>query len=139
MMEQMVKDRKGAKEGEDHLAMPAHVYAYQGLIDGLAKDLEGKAGCEGVATELKTVIEKWKSASPEQALAEVKICRVAKAFKKGDRKVLLSIGGSEAVVYKALLAAGAVRKAGLPPRTNLERIVQKAMEGVEAEEDDDEI
>ena len=51
-------------------------------------------------------------ASLEQALAEDKICGVSEALKKGERKILLSIGRCVTLVDNALLATGVKNRVG---------------------------
>ena len=92
--------------------LPAHVYAYQGLIEGLVKDLNEMKGCEAVAVEMKKTIEAWKMATAEQAIMEVKICRLAKGLQTGRAKVVPGARGQRRGHQQGFDGSGCATQSG---------------------------
>ena len=105
------------KKGEP----PPHLWAFQGLLDGLAA--MGEAIGAANAAKVKQFLEQYSNQSNEEAGEMIRICYLKPTYEKGKCRIILEISRCpiRENILSALVQAGFSRKMGKPPPGHMER------------------
>lgn len=118
------------EEGPDHGRGPLHLQAGLSFLEGLAEGTK-EAHLEAEVAAVKAWVEEAGRGGVEDASAAMPIFRIGRCFQKNTNKLQIRINNRdfEKTIGLLLKAHGAKRKDGPPPKTELERIIQRALDG----------
>ncbi len=114
------------KEGPDHKRGPIHVQAAMGFLEGMLEDVTEEA----VKAELKA----WATAIEAEDMFDVcdtiAVFRISKTYKLDTVKLQVQITDSDIMKawHDTLVKQGAKIKLGTPPKTELQRLIQTALD-----------
>mmetsp|Transcript_52144 Transcript_52144/g.148659 ORF Transcript_52144/g.148659 Transcript_52144/m.148659 type:complete len:205 (-) Transcript_52144:331-945(-) len=120
-------------EGPEHRRGPIHLHAAAGFFEGLVDAPKGDGDVDMVSKN----ITKWREDIEEmefhEAMEELPVFRIGKTFKSDVKKLQIRISNKLVMmdVHDLLLRKGGKVKVGQPPKTELQRIIQRHLDKAE--------
>ncbi len=121
-------NKKVKESGSGHGLGPPHLAAWEGFLVAL---MAGDIGASNKVV-INQILEAYKTATPEQAGLDVRLCRCKKTFNPEKVRIIISVRGSleqhRHTLRESLKQLGAELKSGRAPPSGLERSLQEMLE-----------